>query len=88
MLERNNEVAVHWMLIKTMDALLLDHPTSLWQDRKKLHQMMVEGGAAEEKEQQQQQQQQQRQAEGVLQPDLQLSVQYTVWVKQSIHKAL
>ena len=24
----------------------------------------------------------------MLQPDLQLSVQYTVWVKQSIHKAL
>ena len=125
-LEKNNEVAVHWMLIKTVDTLLLDHPTSLWEDRRKVHGMIVEAsrdgpdagaenakeGINREEEKEgvrrarvekspegasseakkgastEQQQQQQQRPSASLQPDLALSVQYTVWVKQSLHKVL
>ena len=102
MLERNNEVAVHWMIVKTLDALLLDHPTSLWEDRRKLHGMLAAGsegagsgvaGTGLEDHT--------KRGPGTdtttdssasvgasLQPDLMLSVEYTVWVKQTVHKII
>lgn len=36
MLEKNNEVAVQWMLAKALDRLLFEHPTSLHEDRQVL----------------------------------------------------
>ena len=97
-LEKNNEVAVQWMVMKTVENVLLEHPTSLAQDFEKWTNMTASVGnvgnvgngnnGGNNNGGTTGQPTATPQTTPMLSPDHVLMVQYTGWVKRALHLSL
>jgi hypothetical protein len=83
-IEKNNEVAVQWMIMKTIENILLEHPTSLDQDYTKWKMMSSSNHTTNEVHDDKRG----RRINPVVSPDHLLLVKYTSWVKRSLHLSL
>ena len=96
-LEKNNEVAVQWMVMKTVENVLLEHPTSLAQDFEKWTNMTTSvgnvgnvgnNGGNTGNTGNTEQPTSTPQTTPMLSPDHLLLVKYTGWVKRALHLSL
>jgi len=101
-LEKNNEVAVQWMVMKTVENVLLEHPTSLAQDFEKWTNMTASvgnvgnvgnvgsgnSGGNNGNNGDTGQPTATPQTTPMLSPDHVLMVKYTGWVKRALHLSL